>query len=451
MVEKVSRYLVISDNVYGDETGMRTSVIYATRTAKVIFVLPEVARALREGRIEGISGGTLTELRQARAVVPADEDERAAVLERNRAASRDISTVQFILMPTSYCNMGCVYCGQEHVPGRMKADHRDRVRARVLRAMELPTTERVKIDWFGAEPMMGYAVIRDLAKDFTRVADERGLEYQSLMVTNGSLLNTRNLAVLIRECRVSKFGITLDGPPEIHDVHRPIKAGGGSFWKIVRTLQAFVDKPEYAHVLFELRTNVDIHNQDSMPRYIDLMADLGFGGKRNVIFSPARVRPWSNDVSAIELVKQDFAELELEWLRQMEQRGLNYMRMPNLANRTACPAVRESAELISGNGDIFSCTDHPLIPELEQQTTLGHVADAGLPVFRPEGLFDDWNDDIETGKSWCHDCVFMPTCGGMCPKLWREGYAPCPSYKFNAQGRLDLAAERLGLRPLAAV
>jgi uncharacterized protein len=449
VAEKIGRYCVVSDNIYEDNSGVRVQLVYATRTAKLLFVIPQVADALRAGRLDVISPGTRAALRDAQVVVPDGQDELTEILDRNRSAARDRSLVQFILLPTSYCNMGCSYCGQEHVRGGLTADHRDRVRARVLRAIRLPTTEGVRVDWFGSEPMMGYAIIRDLAKDFVRVADEEGVAYASEIVTNGYLLNHRNLDALIRECRVSRFYITLDGPPEIHDVHRPLKSGNGSFWKIVRTVRAALDNADYRDVVFEFRTNVDVHNQDSLPRYIDLMAELGFA-RPNVFFSLARVRPWGNDVSAIELAGKDYAERELDWLRLINEHGLPYMRMPTLAKRITCPAVKATSELISGTGKIFSCTDHPLVPQTELTAALGHISQDDLPVFRPAGEFDGWYDEVEQGKSWCRDCVFLPTCGGSCPKAWHEGNPPCPSYKYNVQGRLDLAAERIGLRPVPA-
>ena len=416
MAERISRYFVASDHVYQDDDGGRVQLVYATRTARLLFVIPPVADALRAGRLDGISPGMLARLREAQIVVPDGQDELTEILDRNRAAARDRSLVQFILLPTSYCNMGCTYCGQEHVRGGLTADHRDRVRARVLRAIRLATTKSVRVDWFGAEPMMGYAIIRDLTKDFVRVADEEGVAYASEIVTNGYLLNERNLAALVKDCRVSRFYITLDGPPEIHDVHRPLKSGNGSFWKIVRTVRAALDNDDYRDVVFEFRTNVDVHNRDSLPRYIDLMAQLGFA-RPNVFLSLARVRPWGNDVSAIELDGEEYAERELAWLRSMQERGLPFMRMPTLAKRVTCPAVKATSELISGTGQIFSCTDHPLVPATERTAALGHISQ-DLPLPRPAGEFDGWYDEVEQGGSWCRDCVFLPTCGGSCPKAW---------------------------------
>jgi uncharacterized protein len=449
VTEKVSRYFVASDHIYKGDDGVRVQLVYSTRTAKLLFVIPQVAEALRAGRLDTISPGTRAILRDAQVTVPADQDELTDILNRNRSASHDKSLVRYLLLPTSYCNMGCAYCGQEHLRGGLSQDHRDRVRERVLRAIRLTSTRQLMIDWFGSEPMMGYAIIRDLTKDFVRVSAAEGVQYTAQIVTNGSLLNARNLDVLIRECRVNKFFITLDGPPDIHDVHRPLKGGGGSFWKITRTIRAALDNADYRHVLFDFRTNVDVHNRHSIPRYVELMAELGFT-QPNVTFSLHRVRPWGNDVSAIELANKDYAQSELDWLRLMQERGLPFTRMPTLAKRITCPAVKATAEIISGTGNIFSCTDHPLVPHAEQTAALGHISQDDLPVFRPAGEFDAWFDEVEQGGSWCRDCVFLPTCGGSCPKAWHEGNQPCPSYKHNVQGRLDLAAERLGLSPVLA-
>jgi uncharacterized protein len=446
MMDKVSRYIVISEETYTDETGQRLRLVYATRTARVMPVLPRVAAALLADDVRSVPDVLLPGLRQAEVIVPAGEDELTAMVTRNRVAASDPSIVQFILLPATYCNMGCAYCGQEHLRGGLSPDHRNKVRARVLRAIRRDTTQEIKVDWFGAEPMMGFAAIRDLAPDFVQAADEVSVKYSSTMVTNGSLLTKRKLDILVGVCRVGNFDITLDGPPDVHDVHRPLKSGQGSFWKIVSTIREALDDPGYQRVNFDFRTNVDIHNQDRLAEYFDLMADLGFA-RPNVTFSIARVRPWGNDVSAIELSAMEFAERELAWLDTIRRRGLSFSAVPKVAKQVTCPAVRLSGELISGTGNVFSCTDHPLVPEGERDHALGHIADPGLPLFRPAGEFDGWHDEVLAGKSGCRACVFYPTCGGACPKAWREGNPPCPSYKFNIQGRLGYLAAQAGLRP----
>ncbi|WP_149182523.1 radical SAM protein [Streptomyces sp. TRM49041] len=443
-MDRVSRYLVMSDRTYTDVTGVRARLVYSTRTAKVMAVDVATARALEARDAAGVAPAWRDALRGAEVLVPADETELTAVLDRNRRASADRSAVQISLLPTSYCNMGCAYCGQQHTRGGLSRTHRDQVRDRVLRAVNAPATRRLRIDWFGAEPMMGYAVIRDLAPRFVQAAAERGVEYSSFLVTNGSLLTTEKVDTLIRACGVTHFEITVDGPPEIHDKHRPLKSGRGSFWKIVRTVRAALDEPESRSAHFTFRTNVDRHNQDSVPRYIELMAELGFG-RSNVSFSIVPVHSWGNDVSDIEVSKQNFADREMLWLRLLLRNGLTVQLLPSTAKKVVCPATTTAAEIISSTGNIFSCSEHPLVPDAERNLALTHIDRAGPEPGRPPGLFDGWNDEIEQGGSWCKGCVHLPTCGGSCPKAWHEGHPPCPSYKFNFQDRLDLVASQCGL------
>ncbi|MFI8100511.1 radical SAM protein [Streptomyces sp. NPDC086023] len=447
-MERVSRYLVLSDRTYADASGVRVRLAYSTRTAGAMAVDLATARALEAGDPAALTPAWASALRAAEVLVPDGEDELSAVLDRNRRASADRSAVHLALLPTSYCNMGCAYCGQEHTRGGLTHTHRSRVRDRVLRAVNAPQTRSVRIDWFGAEPMMGYAVIRDLAPRFVAAAAERGAAYSSVLVTNGSLLTPAKADTLIRSCGVDHFEITVDGPPEIHDAHRPLKSGRGSFWKIVRTVRSVIDTPELQSAHFTFRTNVDAHNQDSVPRYVELMAELGFAHP-NVSFSIVPVHSWGNDVSAIEVSRQAFAAREVEWFRLLLRHGLAARLLPNTAKKVVCPATTVSAEIISSTGNIFSCSEYPLVPDAERTLALTHIDRAGPEPVRPRGPFDDWNDEIGRGATWCRDCVFMPTCGGSCPKAWQEGHPPCPGYKFNFQERLDLVAAQCGLSPAA--
>jgi uncharacterized protein len=166
-------------------------------------------------------------------------------------------------------------------------------------------------------------------------------------------------------------------------------------------------------------------------------------------FDLHEVYAWSNDVSAIRVAKQRFAEQEPRWLRRMHEVGMiTRTLVPAQLRSPICPAVTRSAEVISSSGAIFSCTEHPLVPEHEQGDVLELVEQADHDRQRPAGRYDDWHDRINRGEQNCAGCVFLPVCGGSCPKHWGEGDPPCPSYKFNIQQRLDLVAARAGLTPV---
>ncbi|WP_223160760.1 radical SAM/SPASM domain-containing protein [Salinispora cortesiana] len=410
----------------------------------MVPVAAATAADLDAGRIPQLPADRLDGLRRYQLLVPANEDELAAVTDRFTTAAADLSRRHIVLFPTAYCNMGCTYCGQTHRKQSLRGNHRDAVRQRTLAVLEHPQTRAVRLDWFGGEPLMGYATLRELARAFLPVVDRRGLEWSSTIVTNGALLDYRKIKTLAIESRVTHAEITVDGPPEIHDQHRPLKAGGGSFWKIVRAIGQALEDDSTAGMTFGIRTNVDVHNEDAVERLLRLLAEHGFAHSR-VRFGIKPVHSWGNDISAMELGKQHFADRETHWLALMSDLGLNFEVLPPEPAPVVCPAVTRSDEFIVPDGKVFSCSEQPLVDHLAH-TAVGAVTDewAATAQPRPEGAFDDWHADVAAGGRGCSTCPLYPTCGGACPKLWREGHWPCPSFKFNIQARLDLIATMNG-------
>lgn len=452
MPERKSDYLHVSDGTYVTGDGDELRMLFATRTASAVAVPAPVAQALIDGRIDDIAPDVADGLRQVEALVPADERELGTVLSRQRAAAKKTDRLTYVLLPTSYCNMGCSYCGQEHLRGRLTQDHRQAVVDRVFAGMAEPSTRRVRVVWFGGEPMVGWAVIRSLSEKFVAEAERLGKRYDAHIVTNGSLLNLDKVRALHHECRVRRFDITLDGPARIHDVHRPLKNGKKSFDHITSTLQEVIAADDLAGVQLVLRTNVDVQNIDWVDEYLDTIAGLGFATDR-VFMNVAPVYSWGNDVSALELERAKFAAREVAWMRRMRELGLRFDVVPRHVVGALCTAVTKSKEIISSTGNVFSCSEYPLLPEHEAGGGLGKVTSLPLMVRRPDGPFDDWHNAVESGETPCQKCRMYPICGGACPKQWREGNVPCPSYKYNMQERFDLIAELNGLsrKPLVAV
>lgn len=446
MEEVVSRFLVIGSTRFSAQDGELARIIYATRTASTLAVDEATAVALSKSDAASVSGGAKAELRACQALVPADEDELGAVLARNRSAAADPSLLRYALLPTSYCNMACSYCGQSHSAMTMARDHRAAVVSRVCAGIERPTTRRVEVSWFGGEPLAGLAVIRDLSRSFIDVADRKGVSYTAKMPTNGSLLTVDKIRILLDECRVTQLEITLDGPAEVHNRHRPLKSGKESFHHIVDVLLQALQTDGLEGMRFRVRTNVDMADCDHISEYIEYMSSLRAFADERVSFYFAPVHSWSNDVSAIQLSQRAFARLEAGWLREMSSRGLHIPTLPSEPKDVVCRAVTPFGEVISSSGRVFSCSEFPLVPaEENDQSALGRVDDPDLTPHRPRGPFDGWHDSVERHETPCSECVFFPTCGGACPKLWRAGHQPCPSYKFNIDDMLDLIAVRSGM------
>ncbi|MFF7236915.1 radical SAM protein [Streptomyces collinus] len=443
-----SRYAIHSDRLYTNSHGERLRLVYSTRRAVPLLLTEETAAQLSSGHVPTDDPQLLQRLLDVELAVPAEEDELHTLLTRSRDAAHTSGVRIFSLLPTRYCNMGCTYCGQEHAKGRLPDNHRDAIAARVERAITSGANQQVEVRWFGGEPMMGYAILLDLSRRFVEATDRTGVTYQSSMVTNGSLLTLRKLHRLAADARVRKFCITLDGPEHIHDQSRILKSGGISFRRITELLTHALADEALADVTFELRTNITTANAEHVDTYLHQMAELGFAHPR-VLFTLEPVHSWSNDVSQISLNDDTLAEREIDWLRTMTRLGLRTMILPTASKPLVCGAVTTNNEIISTTGNIFSCSEQPLVAESEDNQALARVTEIDIDAKRPEGPFHHWHDQIQQKAVPCAGCPMLGICGGSCPKLWSEGFAPCPSYKNNFQQRLAVLAEKHRLTPVA--
>jgi uncharacterized protein len=441
----VSRYLIPSDNVYEDTSGRRLRLFLSGRTGSFKAMPEEVAEPLSQGRVPDVEERR-HELLDDGFLIPAEEDELAAILARNHNASTAESALEYVLLPTSFCNMGCSYCGQVHDQDRPMDDWERSVIAHVTEGIQRETTKRVHISWFGGEPMAGYPRLIRVSRELTAIAEREGVRYTSSMTTNGSLLTVNKLIELYQIARVSVLCITLDSTPELHDRRRFLKGGGTSFTKITEVLGTALQEPALGDVIFRLRTNVDIGNREALLEYFQGMKELGFDHPR-VFFELYPVHAWSNDVSAVEIEKAEYANEEIDWLAMMTRLGLKCMLVPAKAQSVVCVATKPSASVVSSTGSIFSCTEHVLVPKHEAEDAVGSLA-SSPGTRRSLGLFNDFDQRVEQAEVPCHGCRFFGVCGGACPKHWAEGHSPCPSYKLNIQDRFDIYAVSHGLRIL---
>ncbi len=447
---KVSRYTLVSSASFAgrDGTGDAVRLVWNTFSGKTIVVGEALGRQLAEGSVAGLSPRIRNPLIDAHVIVPTDENELQGVLDRLRTGAADPRERVFVLMPTAACNMSCSYCGQLHRKGDPGEEHRDRIRRRVKAAIADPQIAKIAIRWFGGEPLLGYRHIIEMGRAFRRDTITAGKLFESRIVTNGALLTCQRAIELHRQAGIGLIIITIDGPGEVHNSRRPTKSGLSTFDRIMGTLQEILRSPETRDLRIQLRSNIDVHNVDRMPEYLQTCAGLGLGDPR-VLFELAPIHSWGNDADSEALSPDDFARHEVELFELMFALGLNFPPLPSQPRRLTCPAVTRSAEIISPTGAVFSCTEKPLVPAAERLEALIQLAGLADSELRPLGPYDDWNDSLAAGETWCRDCPMLGVCGGACPKLWRESGPPCPSFKRNWDARLSLAATQAGLLPVA--
>lgn len=431
---KVSRYVVASPSLRVCHPGRHRRVLLSTRAGRPAVVSEGVWAAVTEQRHAALPAELVATLAEAGILVPRDEDELAAVLAENVSAIADDHLLKHAIQPTAACQLGCDYCGQEHLARHMSESHQDALVRRLNRRLTSRTYQALEISWFGAEPLLGLKAMRRLSPQLIGLAERHGLDYASTIVTNGLRLTPETARELERVHRVRAAEITLDGPEPTHDARRHTKSGKPSFARILANLMALARTPD-VHMALGVRCNVDRRNADSVSELIDTLRNNDLHRRVSLSFAP--VYSWGNDADELALPLVEFGGREVEWFAQMHNRGFDLDLVPR-RRPIVCLAVRPDGELTDANGDIFTCTEVSYVPAYGRPNRYAIATLDGGEQTGPQP-FRRFNDEIAAGEhQQCAECPILPVCGGACPKQWSEGHTPCPSVRANLPERLAL-------------
>ena len=228
--------------------------------------------------------------------------------------------------------------------------------------------------------------------------------------------------------------------PEFHDKKRYLKEGGDTFDLIFKNLLQICNKSDFEEYPcnITIRCNVDRANVAGVSPLIDLLAKHNLQ-KKIAYFYPIGIYSWAgNEAQKESLTKEEFAELEIDWLLQMIQYNFAVTLLPGRVNKV-CLSVSPTSEMYDAYGNIFNCTEVSYTNFYDNTNyNLGNLKnpDNRLNVSRP---LSNWNDEILENKFPCSSCKMLPVCGGGCPKSWHEDMRACPPNKFNMKEKLALS------------
>jgi uncharacterized protein len=362
------------------------------------------------------------------------------------------------------CNLDCEYCfflsKESLYPGdrfRMGEDVLELYIRQLLEAHQ--AAPEVTVAWQGGEPtLMGVEFFRRAIE----LAEELKAPRQTLhhtIQTNGTLLTQEWCELLASKGFL--VGISIDGPPELHDRFRVDKRGAASSPKVLRGLELLQNHG----VDFNILCTVNAANQDRpLEVYRYFRDDLG---ARFIQFIPIVERRNTTgfqegdevtDRSVNPLAWGRFlVEVFDEWLPR--DVGTVFISQFDAALASwvgAPPALCVFAETcgnalaLEHNGDLYSC-DHFVEPDylLGNIRTTHMIELVASPAQRAFG-----QAKLDALPSYCMECDVRFACNGECPKnrfvrtpAGEEGLNYlCEGYKeyFNhIGGAMSLMAELL--------
>ena len=210
------------------------------------------------------------------------EDEDKMLQDLIERDDREEYPCDFLLYPTFYCNLRCVYCFQnENSPpvtyAMISKDYVDKV----FEAIEIISQKR-KIEsrpllyLFGGEPLLQGKRARDIIQYILSLAYQKDL--RTGIITNGS--NLGYYAEILKRFKVEFVQVTMDGPKHIHDQRRKYASGRGTFDDIMHGIASILD----SDVKILLRVNLDSQNIDSLPEFAEFIIEAGWYTDNVVVF-----------------------------------------------------------------------------------------------------------------------------------------------------------------------
>lgn len=360
------------------------------------------------------------------------EDEVAELKAESHMGRFSGGQLYLTVAPTLACNFACPYCYEERVKATMNEEVQDALLAWIERQAAGLTL--LYVTWFGGEPTLTMQTVERLSHGFNSLAARHGFRVHATMVSNGFLLD-RVGAGRLASLGVRRVQITLDGPPEVHDLRRPLVGGKPTFDAILRNLKEIHDL-----LRVDLRINVDKTNALHVPKLLEILAREGLKGK---------IHPYFARVSAHTAVCANIAEdcIAAHEYSQEEARldavamgaGFDIARIPYRIRGAYCTADRFKGYVVAPDGRLYKCWHHVTTAETQ---AVGHVVRPPSPEERR--AFLRWMAWDPFEKAECRACRVFPICMGGCPaegqKIVERGQ--CLEWKFNLQGILEALYRR---------
>jgi uncharacterized protein len=378
------------------------------------------------------------------------------------------------------CNLDCTYCyylsKEELLEQKTRRISDEILEQFIVEYIAAQDAEEIVFTWHGGEPTLMGLPFFQRAVELQKRHLPPGRRVSNDLQTNGTLLTEAWCAFLAEEHFL--VGLSIDGPAELHDFHRPTKGGDSSFHRVMagaRLLQKHavpfsalttVNRQNAQHPLEvyrflrdDLETSFVQFIPCVEPRQFERVAPGHWPAQQLAAAGSARARPdhplsivtewsvdpddWGRFLIAVfdEWATHDRGRVKINLFESMfdQLRG----RPAHLC--TSSPTCGKNVAL-ENDGRVYSC-DHFVYPEYE----LGRLGEQpfGEMVFSLRQL-EFGLDKFNTLPSECRSCPYLKLCWGECPRTrllkTREGEGNL-SYLCSGWKRFYAhVAERVGVK-----
>ena len=325
------------------------------------------------------------------------------------------ATLKALCMNVSHvCNMTCSYCfaGRGEYGGEKRLMSIDTGKQAIDFLVKGSGEKRnLDIDFFGGEPLLNWAVVKDIVKYARSIEQGRGKKFRFTLTTNGLLIDDDVIDFTNRE--MHNVVLSLDGRQETNDAMRklPDTVEGGSYEAVVPKLKELVKarrgKGYYIRGTYT-RENLDFVND------ILHIADLGFTelSMEPVVAKPDS--PYALTMTDLPQLSRQYEILAVEMLRRRKEgRGFVFYHYaldladgPCIHKRIAGCGVGTQYLAVTPGGQLYPC--HQFVGD--EKFLMGDVW-RGVTGTKLRDAFGKCN--IYT-RTECRECWARMYCSGGC-------------------------------------
>lgn len=366
-------------------------LLYNVMTRAVVLLSPEEARKMADDPV------SVPELVSKWFAVPLNHDDRKLAREV-RAVGRMLEkrpegTTSYTILTTTDCNARCFYCYEK---GRSRIPMTEETARKVVDfIIKNSPDEKVKLRWFGGEPLYNKTVISLICGKLR----DAGKEYHSSMVSNGYLFDDETIVEATDLWSLKRVQITLDGTEEVYNRTKAFTCHETSpYLRVLGNIHRLLD----AGVKVDIRLNIDRYNADDLLDLADILTNEFGGGKNIGVYSHTlfeagleRKAPPHTDSRRHELF-----DVRMQLLEKLRKGNIALEgNLPDHLKLHRCMADWDTGIVILPDGHLGKCEHY------SEDHWFGRL-DSPERNERLLVEFKQLREEIEA----CADCPFYPDC-----------------------------------------
>ena len=176
----------------------------------------------------------------------------------------------FEILTTTRCNANCFYCYESSFEKMTMNSNTAKDIVNFINRNKL--SNEITIRWYGGEPLINQNAI-DLICTYLK---NYNINYNSMMISNGFLFNTKNISKAVNLWQLKNVRITIDGTEDIYNKVKDFKYSTSCpFKKILSNIDELI----LAGISVTIRLNIEMYNLEDNKILIDLLCEKYLGNK----------------------------------------------------------------------------------------------------------------------------------------------------------------------------